>query len=176
MFFVMFGYSSASSFLSTCAISRGISSISIYFTLESAAMVLTRLFAGKVTDRVGFTAPLAVGVVTVAVSFLLLAFAHSVPLIAISGILYGLGGGMVQPLLNVLIFRFAGSKRRGAALATFGLLSDMGTGIGAALWGVTTVSLGYAQTYLLAALCPLISLALHMLILRGSIRKLKPLY
>ncbi len=167
----MLCYGSASNFLSTCAVARGIPNISLFFTFASGAMILMRFSTGRITRAFGIFKPVAGGICLVAGSFVLLAFANSLPLMLIAGAIYGFGMGLVQPLLNVVIYRFCGPARRGAASATFGLLSDMGQGLGAAIWGVTTTSVGYTPTFLIAACCAMGGFGIHMTALRKKMNK-----
>ena len=61
--------------------------------------------------------------------------ANSLLYILIAGTLYGLGEGLVTPLLNSIAVKQAPANRKGAAIATFSLFNGIGSSIGGGLWG-----------------------------------------
>ena len=172
-----FAYSLVSTFLTPCGLERGINTVSLYFTVCSFVMMATRLFSGKVTLKIGLSRILSVGTVVMAGSIVMIAFAHSISMLIISGVLYGISAGLIQPILQTLVFRFAPLKRRGSATATYGLMEDIGTGAGSAMWGSMTMSSGYTASFLTSAAVMALCGIEHLLILRPKIVKMKdPVY
>ena len=168
---VAFSYSSVGTFLTTCGQARGIASISLYFTVCSCAMIATRLFAGKLTLRFGFSRPIFAGLCMMVSSVLLIAFAQSLAPVVLAGALYGLGNGLVTPILQVLVFRLCAPDRKGAANATYGLFNDVGSGIGGSVWGFATLGIGYTATYLCAAGCLSTTFLTHQFYLKRKMRE-----
>lgn len=160
-FFVLLGGSSVSNFLASCGVSRGIGNVSVYFMLNSATMVLTRLFTGKLVKRFGDKNLIFAGLGLFFAALVVLAFSYGTVPVAAAGILAGFGLGIATPLINALVFRFAPEDRRGVANSTFGLMGDLGTGAGGALWGGVTQYAGYTAAYLLSAASVLAAGVLH---------------
>ena len=172
-----FAYSLVSTFLTPCGLERGIQSVSLYFTVCSFVMMATRLFSGKITLKIGLNRILSVGSVVMAGSIVLIAFAHNIGLLILSGVLYGVSAGLIQPVLQTLVFRLAPLKRRGSATATYGLMEDIGTGTGSAAWGSMTMSTGYTYSFLASAVVMALCGIEHLFILRPRIAKMKePMY
>ena len=168
---IAFSYSSVGTFLTTCGQARGIASISLYFTVCSCAMIATRLIAGRLTQKFGFSRVIFAGLAMMITSMLCIAFAHALPPVILAGALYGLGNGLVTPILQVLVFRLCAPDRKGAANATYGLFNDVGSGLGGTAWGYATLGIGYTGTYLAAACCLSTTVLIHQFSLRRKIRE-----
>ena len=161
MLFTLLGYSAAQNFLSTCGFERGIKTVSLFFTMNSIAMIVVRLVAGKLLSRFGNFRLILFCLSLCSISFVFIAFAQSLEVLVFAGILYGAGNGLLQPILQALVFQLCTIERRGSANATFGLMQDMGNGLGSALWGAVSLAFGYTNTYLLAALCVCFGIGFH---------------
>lgn len=170
MLFTLLGYSAAQNFLSTCGLERGIGSVSLYFTISSAAMIVVRFITGKLIFRFGHFKLILMGLGLCCASFLVIAFAQSLGVLIFAGILYGTGNGLLYPILQTLVFQLCPIDKRGSANATYGLMQDMGTGIGSALWGAVSVAGGYTLTYLCAAACVAFGAAFHTSVFRKKLR------
>lgn len=171
-FFLTLGNSSVTNFLASCGVSRGIENVSLYFMVNSAAMILTRLFTGKLVKRFGDTRLIFAGAGTFLAALLFVAFARSSAPVVVAGVLAGFGLGLATPLINALVFRFAPEERRGVANSTFGLFGDLGSGLGGAVWGGVTQYAGYTAAYLLSGVCVLIGGAVHGLFLRPKLKEM----
>ena len=171
--FMSIGYSSVQNFLTTCGLSRGIGSVSVYFTVCSCAMIATRLVAGRLTDRFGFTRMIFAGIVMMTASLVFIAFAGTLTQLIAAALLYGFGAGIAQPILQALVFQLCPLKRRGAANATYGLLTDIGSGSGSAIWGGVTMQAGYTATYMFSAACIAAGGVFHMLVLRPKLQRFR---
>lgn len=174
-FFITFGNSSVANFLAACGIERGITNISLFFMVNSIAMIMIRLFTGRLTTRYGLSRLIFTGSVLVGIGFVMIAFAHDTAMILISGILCGIGMGITTPLLNAMIFKIASPQRKGVANSTFALFGDIGNGIGATVWGTLSQYSGYTMTYLVSALCIVVAIIIHIFRLVPKV-KLNPQY
>ena len=68
-------------------------------------------------------------------------------LLTLGGGLYTLGAGVAQPTLYALAADRAAPERRGAAMATYTMGFQLGSGLGAVLWGTTIEHFGYHVMY-----------------------------
>lgn len=157
-------------FVPTYAATRGIDNISSYFTVYALALLITRLFVGKMADKYGVSMAIIPGIILVIIAFIVLAFAKSLPMFLLSATLYGLGYGSSQPTLNAVMIKLCPPERRGAGNSTFYTAMDIGSGGGAMLWGVISQNFGFQSVYLTCAISVGISLLCYLFILRKQIR------
>ncbi|WP_041137937.1 MFS transporter [Beduini massiliensis] len=174
-FFITFGNSSVANFLAACGIERGITSISLFFMVNSISMIVIRLFTGRLTHRYGLSRLIFTGAILVGIGFVMIAFAYDTFMIIVAGILCGIGMGITTPLLNAMIFKIADPQRKGVANSTFALFGDIGNGIGATVWGTLSQYSGYTITYLVSAVCIVFAIVIHLMKLIPKI-KLNPQY
>jgi len=170
MLFTLLGYSAAQNFLSTCGLERGIGSVSLYFTISSAAMIVVRFITGKLIFRFGNFKLILLGLGLCSASFAVIAFAQSLGILVFAGILYGTGNGLLYPILQTLVFQLCPGDKRGSANATYGLMQDVGTGLGSALWGAVSFMGGYTVTYLSAAVCVALGAIFHTSVFRKTLK------
>lgn len=135
-------------YLTLYATEMGIESVGLFFTFSAVMMVVARLFFGRVADKYGTITVIAPAIILYAAAFVLILIAPGAPAFVIwaAGALYGLAGGMLNPVLNAIVIRQVPHHRRGAASGTFMLSFDIGIAGGGAIWGFTIQYLGYGVT------------------------------
>ena len=168
MFFIALAQGSIISFLPIYAYSKGISNIGIYFTVNAAALMLTRPITGRLADRFGASRIILPGTILLIIGLALLPFASSVTLFVVIGFLQGLGSGSVNPVLNAIAKKRSRAEHRGSGNATFFSSIDAGYGIGSIFWGVVSQNAGFAAVYFGAAGSVTISLLIYLSTLRKS--------
>jgi MFS family permease len=155
--------SATTAFLLLFAFERGIEHAGLYFTLSAVCMVIARLSTGKLTDRYGPMYTLFPGFLMMILGFIMLMASSSYPVLYyISGILAGLGNGIIAPALNATVIKAAPDNRRGAASATFLISFDVGFGIGGLLWGIVIDAAGYTAMFFGCALLMAVALSLSV--------------
>lgn len=169
MLFVAFAMGGIQSFIPIYAATRGIENIGVYFTFYAIAVLITRVFGGKIADRHGVPIVILPGYILLIISFLVLAFATNFTMFIIAGILYGLGFGSVQPLLNAVMVKFCSPSRRGAGNSTFFTAMDVGSGGGAVIWGIISQYYSFTWVYLLCVGCILLSLFSYFILLHRNL-------
>jgi len=169
MLFVAFAMGGIQSFIPIYGATRGIENIGIYFVFYAIAVLITRIFGGKIADRHGAPIVLIPGFILLIISFLVLAFATNFTMFIIAGILYGLGFGSVQPLLNSTMVQFCSPSRRGAGNSTFFTAMDVGSGGGAVIWGIISQHYSFTWVYLLCVGCIVISLISYFILLHRKL-------
>ena len=162
-FFVFFGNSSVTNFLSTCGIERNIGNISLFFFVNNMVVIVTRLYTGRLARKVGKMKLIALGIFLVALSTLLISFSYSIETIVAISVMFVTGISMLTQLLNVSVIEMVPISRRGVANSTFMLFGDIGLGLGATVWGVSSTYGGYTLTYILSAVVILAALAIHLI-------------
>ena len=166
MLLIMFVNSSVGTFMVAHAIDNGISNPGLFFTANAAATALARVSVGKLSQKFGSVAVLAPGLVLTCLSMIGIYSSADVAALTVSGILFGLGMGMVQPELNSLAVLATRDERRGLANATFFMAMDLGTAVGAYAMGLLAHYAGLGSTFLAGATLTAITLFGYLLLER----------
>jgi MFS family permease len=117
----------------------------------SGSTAVGSLVAGPVSDRLGRRVPLALGMVTAALSFIgFLLSASSAALVAAS-IALGLGAGFYHPIASAVVADISTVENRGKAYGFYRLTRDLGTFAGPAVAGVVTSLMGVDALFALSA-------------------------
>jgi MFS family permease len=160
MLFMTLSYGGVVTFLPLYAEERGIANIGPFFTIYALSLMVTRPVAGKYYDRKGPNHVILFGLLSIFFSTVLLSQASALPLFLISGILYGLGFGSIQPTLLALAIQGIEPQRRGAVNGTVMSAFDLGIGVGSLSLGLIANALGYSYMYLISSVTALIGLAI----------------
>jgi len=160
IFFIGIVVSSITTYLALYSSERGISNIGYFFTIQSVAVLLSRLINGRLADKRGYAIVIVPSIVCLAGAMLLLYFAATPLLFMLAAFLYGLGYGTLTSACQALSVLKANPERRGLAISTYYLGMDAGNGMGMILNGVISKELGYAEMYLLCIVPLIIGLAI----------------
>ena len=161
-FFILFGSSSISNFLLPYGETLGIANISLYFTVNNVVIILTRLIMGRLTERISGRRLITAGLVLAVAGTALIAAANNLPLMLLASVLIGVGTTFTGQLIQVEVLSNAEENRRGVASATLALFQDVGTGLGAVVWGGLT-SFSYTLVYALSAVTTALGIGVHAL-------------
>jgi MFS family permease len=104
------------------------------------------------------------GAALAGVALLVATVADSVLLLTVAGVLYAIANGATAPATTALVMDRAPAGRVGAAMATYTLGFQFGTGLGAALWGFLIASSGFSLSFVVAAAFQFLLLAI---VIRG---------
>lgn len=140
MFMGAFPYAAIISFISIYSDELGIEQGGLFFIFMAVGVILARVFVGKVMDKKGPNGLVLFGLlVTVGGLFLMSYVETFIPLMA-SGVLVGIGNGIIMPTVQTMALNMVPVERRGAANATFFSAVDLGIGAG-------SIALGYVAEY-----------------------------
>ncbi len=162
------GYAAVASFIVLHLQAHGDSHGAIAFTVFAVTVVLTRLVAGDLPDRIG---PLrcAAGAASVeALGLSLIALAGGLPMAILGAAAMGTAFSLLYPSLSLVVVNRVPDARRGAALGTFTGFFDLGVGLGAPLAGIAAALGGYPAAFWLAAGCALGTLSVAMALRRAG--------
>lgn len=178
LFIMMLAGSSIFTFIPTYALSKDIKDIGIFFTVNSIAYLVVRPVTGRISDKYGASKVIIPGMLLMILGLVILAFANSLVLFLVVGIVYGFGFSAAQPTLNVVMLRMCPEERRGAANATFFSAMDIGIGLGAVIWGIVSQKLGFSYVFLGSAACIILSLTLYVILLHNRLKRgrITPIY
>lgn len=151
-FLAIFGFSPVNNFAILCGESRGIAAMSLFFTVHNIAIILTRLFAGKLRRYMNSKAIIAMGLAIIGGGTILVAFAQNTVMMMIASAIMAIGGTLYSQYLQADILLSVPNERRGVANSTLMLAQDLGTGAGAATFGVVSEAFNYTVTFIAAGL------------------------
>ncbi|MCA1056117.1 MFS transporter [Rossellomorea aquimaris] len=133
---VTFGYGTIVTFIVIFGEERGIQHIFLFYLFNAIMASISRPVAGKWFDEHG---PKGLVLFCIAVTFIgmwVLSFAHSDVLIAVAGILFGVGFGSLIPTLQSWTLSMTPDNRRGVANGMFFSSIDLGIGLSGLVFGV----------------------------------------
>jgi MFS family permease len=129
LFLCSFGYGGVTSFVAVLADEKGITPKSIFFTAFAVVVLGTRLFSGRLADRVGPRRVFLPCLALVTVGLALTSAAETRWQLVLAAVVFGLGFGNMYPAFVAHVFKHVDPGRRGAAFG--GILAAFDTGIGA---------------------------------------------
>lgn len=100
-------------------------------TVVVVASVVTRLLAGKASDKHGRVELMLVGALLLAVGMVMFSYAQTVPMLLAAGIIYGLSVGINMPTIFAWTVDLAPEGKAATALGTMLMALEVGIGVGA---------------------------------------------
>ena len=136
-----------STFLPQLAKLRSLGNPGLYYTANSITQMLALPTSGLIADRLGRGSVIVPGLLVVGAAMFMLMTANNVVMFVLSGVLNGIGFGMLQPATQSLTVDRSPPRERGTALATLQQAWDMGGSGGAFLVGPLGSLIGIAATF-----------------------------
>jgi MFS family permease len=128
LFLCSFGYGGIMSFVAVMSDQHGIQPRSLFFTAFALTVLVTRVFSGRLADRVGHRRFLLPCLALVTVGLTATALAQTRLQLVLAAAVFGLGFGNQYPAFVGYVLKFVDPARRGAAFG--GILAAFDTGIG----------------------------------------------
>ena len=134
------------------------------FAATTLASGASRVYAGKMTDRLGPTKMVGPSILLLAIGCYGLAHvgdagSFAMAVLVASGLSAGLGYGIIYPALNAVAIDRLDSATRGRGLALVTASIDLGSFSGAALAGIISHKLGYPAAFQAISLLLMVFLA-----------------
>lgn len=144
-------YSSISNYISIYGLSKGLTRVGVFFTINSITMLLTRPLGGRLADKKPLWVIMLPGYFAQMMACLLIASADGMAAISLAGVLYGFGFGSTQAAVQIMAVRSVQPQKRGVANSTFYVGGDIGLSAGALSAGILAKNMGYENTYFFMA-------------------------
>lgn len=135
MFFLMFAYTCIASYLAIFGDMVGVENIGLYFTVYAVCLLITRPLSGVMIDKYGYGKVMVPGILSFAVSFVIIAFSRNLTGFLIAAAVNAFGYGVCYPAVQSMSMNSANKKRRGAAASTSYLGADFAMLFGPQLAG-----------------------------------------
>ena len=129
--------------------SRNIVGISLFFVVNSIALFFTRPIAGRQADRRGLAAVFRFSVVFEAVALVLLTASHQLWLFLVAAVCKALGSGTALPSVQATCAQQEPPERRGVAMSTYLLGTDIGYAFGPLIGGAVSGAFGFDPLFLI---------------------------
>jgi MFS family permease len=140
-------YGTILTFLPVYAPERGIANFGLFFSVYAVSTLASRVLVGKLSDRIGRRRVILPCMALAAGAIFLLPLLHSLWLLAVIGVCFGLGFGAFMPTLNALVVDETPSQHRGSVLGFFTSFMDIGITTGAVVLGLVGEHWGYATMF-----------------------------
>jgi predicted MFS family arabinose efflux permease len=163
-FLLCVGLSSVISFALLYASNRGIVGGNLFFLVAGIALVASNILFPKISDKVNPKFVLVPSLLVGAAGFCVLAYAGGIICLLIAGFCFGIVMGACMPILNGIAVGKVDASRQRAAVSTFLISSDLGSGFGSLLWGRCIDALGFRFVYLGAAACTIAALSVYFIV------------
>jgi MFS family permease len=150
-FMMSCSYSPVIVYLAAYGIEKGWTNVGFAFTMYAAGLLLSRLVAGRMSDKYGPDCIMYPAYACGIISLLMISFCSSIIVLYTAMVVLGLCIGAYNPQINVFCIERCTEERRGTATAAFNGASDLGLAVGSSLSGILIGVIGYSRTYLAGA-------------------------
>ena len=147
------GYGTVTGFIVLHLAHRGIGHGAAAFTAFAVSVVLTRLVAGRLPDRIGPQRTASGAFVAETAGLILIGLAHTWAVAGVGAVVMGMGFSLLFPSLALIAVERTGDAQRGTAMGAFTAFFDVGVGVGAPLAGAVSALAGYPAAFWTAAGC-----------------------
>jgi len=151
MVFTLARFSEAFLLLRAVSVGLSVALVPVMLVIMSAVYSLTAYPVGHLSDRIGRTGLLTVGLGVLIASDLTLAMAKNVSQVAVGSALWGLHMGLTQGLLAALVADTAQPQLRGTAFGVFSFASGIAMLIASVLAGLLWDRFGAPATFIVGA-------------------------
>jgi MFS family permease len=146
------------SFFILFAMERHIPNPGFFFTAYAIVLIASRTVAGILSDRLGRAAVIIPGLALTGIGIWTLCFAHSMSMLIIVAIIYGIGFGAAQPTLMAFTIDRVGDEGRGAAMGMLGASFDVGIAFGSVILGFVLQYTNYVIMFIVAGVVPILGM------------------
>lgn len=168
IFFAAITYGGVVSFLPLCVLPK---QVSLFYATYAVALGLSRPFGGYAADRFGRATVIIPCLLLLAASMAGLAWADSTAELLVVASLYGIGFGGAGPALNALTIDRVPSTERGAAMAMYAGMFEMGLALGSVVLGLVVNTADFQGMWLVAGAAPVLGMAFFASSYRRSVVK-----
>jgi MFS family permease len=146
-------YGAIMTFLPVYAPTKGLNGVAVpFFSTYAVFTLVSRLIAGKLSDRFGRRKVAIPFLGIVALAALMLPLLRDIYLLMFIGACFGLGFGAFMPALNAYVVDETRPQERAAALSFFTAFMDVGITTGAFVLGIVGQYVGYGPMFFVGGL------------------------
>lgn len=161
------GYAGLAAFVVLHLQARGVQSGVVVLSGFSAVYAGTRLFIGRLPDRLG---PRRVAIwsgIGEATGLAIIALAPNLPVAVFGSLVMGAGFSLLHPSLALMVMNRTDPSRQGAAIGAYTSFWDLGLAVWGPLIGVVAAGFGYPAVFVVGAVCAMSAVAVALCV-RGQ--------
>lgn len=136
--------------------------LGFFFLAYSAASLVVRLFAGRISRRLGDGPMIWGGLVLYAAGMALLPLVRGAPSMLVAALFFGVGFGTYQPAVYGLVANAASERSRGMVFSFFLAAFDLGIGLGGLTAGPIVARAGIPALLVGLSVVPLLAAAIFV--------------
>ena len=171
LFVFNFSFCVIGTYLAIYAEKQGVvENIGLYFTVYACALLITRPFIGKLTDKLGVTKVLIPAFICFCIAYWLISISTTLWMFLSAAIINAFGLGACQPVVQALCMKCVSQERRGAASSTCYIANDLGNLVGAPVAGWIVETFGYTAMWR-AMTIPVIVAGIFVFCIRDRIKQ-----
>jgi MFS family permease len=164
-------YSLVNSFLVVFATEKGLGlHIGYFFTVYAVMLFGVRPIAGYLFDRWGSSVLIPFFALFVT-AFFVISFASELWEFLLAAVIFALGYGSCQPVLQAMTMKLVPSERRGAGSSTNFIGSDLGNLVGPSLGGLVAENFGYPAMWRVMTISLIIAIGTVVILRKRLARK-----
>ncbi|MFV9566982.1 MFS transporter [Thermoanaerobacter mathranii] len=167
--FLFISYASITTFVPLFADLLKVNS-GLFFLVYSATLFLSRPIAGKLSDQYGEMFVVVPALLISILALIVLSVSTGLFGMLVSAVLYGIGFGSAQPVLQATIVRLVPPDRRGVANASFSTATDLGIGLGAIILGWISKYTSYQILFTISAVSVIFSLLVFVFFVKHLLK------
>ncbi len=156
LFASSFVFSTLFTFVPLYALSESIQGYSVFYVCFAIAVIATRLGVQRLTEAFRAETVATVASLMNVGSALIIAIYPAPFTFAVSGILIGLGFGVIFPALTVYVIQRISPAIKGTGLSILTAAGDVGNALGAAILGMVAEWLGFRWVFIFSAIVVLV--------------------
>jgi len=160
MLFTTVPYGGVSVFIALYGELYNLGSAGLFFTLFAVGTGSTRLISGKIADKRGEQPMVIIGNSLLMLSLVLLLTENTYSYY-ISGLMFGIGSGVLLPAMQAMSMRVVPVEKRGSASSTYLCSYDIASGVGGVLAGWLVTVWGYRPMFASLGIFLVISILIY---------------
>lgn len=171
VFFLTIAYGGITTFVPLLASTIKVNS-GTFFLVYAVTLFLIRPIAGKLSDRHGEAVVIIPALAITILALIVLGFSTGLGLFGMlaAAVLYGIGFGSAQPMLQAATINLARPDRKGVANASFLTAADLGIGLGAIVLGWVSQHTSYQMLFTVSAMSVGLSLLLFIFFVKRLLK------
>ncbi|MEN6411908.1 MAG: MFS transporter [Veillonellales bacterium] len=159
---MLFALSSVQMFLPLYGKTQGWDNMGAFFIVYAGAMLVARLFAGRIADKYGPDIIMLPAFLLAAITYVAIPFCHQLWSLFIVAFPLGLAQGIFNPQISVFCITRCSKERRGSATSAYNGSLDLGMALGSVAMGVMIENVSYTFSYLFCAVLSLIAMVVYI--------------
>lgn len=152
--------------------------ISQFFITQGIAMVVIRLFSGKIFDKFGHRVLIIPAAISGAIGLVMLGFSTNMWMVLASGALFGVAFAIIHPIIQAWALTLVPAEKKATANSMLLIFIDFGLAVGSVGLGFLAKIVGYGMTFSYSATFMVLILILYLIGSRKpatlNVKKLQP--